>query len=298
MGDLETTTGYISEIEGGLMFATSYCLMFNFHPKLYMIPVTCLRSFGQTENELKFITIPEKFHPYINRDDLRCFRDACNNLLQKKQKLAVSTLCMIEMWMVCRCLKNYFDTVVKVKNSELTEDEKRKFHVNTHCNSFLKEYSPCYLCEFPVNAKEINYFDLPTRECSRLDFVIRKEYQLLKNVLSKDEIKNPPACPLSKIITRPLVYLLNAYKHFSRQADYPVHLDESKLDNEYKSFIVDFMSDCSTVDHLHKQIQEFKILRNKNASRKQRAFCVNVCRLYRLSRGLPYREEICFAFFS
>ena len=32
------------------------------------------------------------------------------------------------------------------------------------------------------------------------------------------------------------------------------------------------MSDCLTVDHLHKQIQEFKILRNKNATPTQRAF--------------------------
>ena len=36
--DLETTTKYISEMEGGSMFATSYCLMSNFHPKLKMTP--------------------------------------------------------------------------------------------------------------------------------------------------------------------------------------------------------------------------------------------------------------------
>ena len=134
VGDLETTTGYISEIEGSSMFTTSYCLMFSFHPRLDMIPIICLRSFGQTEEELKFITIPEKFYPYINRDDLRCFMDACDNVLQKKQKQAVSTLCIIEMWMVYRYLKNNSDMVVKVKNAELTEEEKRKFHIKAHCN--------------------------------------------------------------------------------------------------------------------------------------------------------------------
>ena len=51
--DLETTTGYISETEGGSMFAMSYSLIFNFHPKLKMTPITCLRSFGQNEQELK-----------------------------------------------------------------------------------------------------------------------------------------------------------------------------------------------------------------------------------------------------
>ena len=51
--DLETTTGYISETEVGSMFAMSYSLIFNFHPKLKMTPITCLRSFGQNEQELK-----------------------------------------------------------------------------------------------------------------------------------------------------------------------------------------------------------------------------------------------------
>ena len=46
VGDLETTTGYILEIEGGSMFAISYCIMFNFHPLLHMTSVTCLRTFG------------------------------------------------------------------------------------------------------------------------------------------------------------------------------------------------------------------------------------------------------------
>ena len=73
---LETTTGYISKIEGGSMFPTSYYLMFNFHLKLEMTPITCLRIFGQNEQELKFITVPEKFYPYVNHDNLRCFEDA------------------------------------------------------------------------------------------------------------------------------------------------------------------------------------------------------------------------------
>ena len=105
VGDLEATTGYISEIEGGSMFATFYCLMFNFHSELNMIPITCLRSLGQTEEEFKFITIPEKFYRSIDNDDLICFRDACDDVLQKMKKQAVSTLCMIEM-QLCRTLKN------------------------------------------------------------------------------------------------------------------------------------------------------------------------------------------------
>ena len=122
VGDLKATTGYVSDAESGSMFATSYCLMFNFHRKLEMTPITCLRSFGQNEQELKFITVPEKFHPNINRDELRCFENACNTVLEKKKKQAISPLCMIEMWMLYRSLKSYFDSVVKIENSQLTDE--------------------------------------------------------------------------------------------------------------------------------------------------------------------------------
>ena len=68
------------------MFMASYCMIFNFHPKLEMTPLTCFRSFIQNNLELKFITVPDKFYPYIDHDDLRCFEDACNTVLEKKKE--------------------------------------------------------------------------------------------------------------------------------------------------------------------------------------------------------------------
>lgn len=94
---------------------------------------------------------------------------------------------MIEMWMIYKCFHKYFDTVVKPKNLELTEDKKQNFHSRAHCNSFLDEYSHCCLCEFPLEANLMNDVEKPTRDCSRLDFLLQKEYQFLKNVLSKEE---------------------------------------------------------------------------------------------------------------
>ena len=49
MGDRETITRYIPELEGGSMFATSDCIILNFHPLLEMVPVVCSKSFGQNE---------------------------------------------------------------------------------------------------------------------------------------------------------------------------------------------------------------------------------------------------------
>ena len=50
---------------------------------------------------------------------------------------------MIEMWMVYRCLKSYFNSVVKIENFELTDDEQSQFHAKADFNSFFKEYSHC-----------------------------------------------------------------------------------------------------------------------------------------------------------
>ena len=71
-----------------------------------------------------------------------------------------------------------------------------------------------------------------------------------------------------------LAFIFKAYKYFSRQAENPATSDESTLNVECKRFIVEYMTDCSTVDHIHKQIKEFKIYRNKNATPKQKAFAL------------------------
>ena len=71
--------------------------MFNFHALLEMTPVVCSRSFGESEKELKFVTILEDYFQYIDTDDYRIFLDQCDEVLKKNKKQAISTLCMIEI---------------------------------------------------------------------------------------------------------------------------------------------------------------------------------------------------------
>ena len=71
IGDIEITTRYIYENEGVSMFAMSYCVMFNFHPKLKMTPITF-----RTDRSLNVLLFPKNFFPYINHDNLRSFKDA------------------------------------------------------------------------------------------------------------------------------------------------------------------------------------------------------------------------------
>ena len=87
------------------------------------------------------------------------FFDQCDEILKKEKKQGISTLFMIEMWMIYRCFRKYFDTVVKPQNAELTVQEKEKFHSKALCNSFLDEYNRYGLYEFLLEANFLNEVD-------------------------------------------------------------------------------------------------------------------------------------------
>ena len=108
---------------------------------------------------------------------------------------------------------------MKIENSELTDEKKSPFHAKSDCNSFLKEYSHCYLCKFSLAAKEINSLDKPTHKCSRLDFVIRKECQFLKIVMTREEITSSNHLYSLEDFYGVLIFIFNAYTFFCRQAE-------------------------------------------------------------------------------
>ena len=58
------------------------------------------------------------------------------------------------------------------------------------------------------------------------------------------------------------------------QADHSVMIDEQKLNEEYKKFVTEYMSECSTYELIHKQIKDFKIIGGKEPTLKQKAFAL------------------------
>ena len=177
--------------------------------------------------------------------------------------------------MVYRCLKKLFDGVIKVQNHELTKQEKQQLHASAECNPILKKASHCYLCEFPLECKKLCNATLPTRDCTRLDFVVRKEYQFLKNTFSRDEIRKTKYLCSLQAYYNALDFLFKSYQFISRLSDYLVHFDQSTLNEEYKIFVAKFMPECKTVERLHKQIKELKVPRNLgNVTTKQRPFAL------------------------
>lgn len=85
-----------------------------------------------------------------------------------------------------------------------------------------KKVSHCYLCEFPIDPRVIHRYDTPMQSCSRLDFVIRKEYQFLKNLFSENEIAQSIHLHSLESYYHALIFTLTAYKNFSSHLDYPV----------------------------------------------------------------------------
>ena len=186
-GDLEKTTGYKSKKEGGSMFPTSYCLMFNFHPKLNMTPITYVRSFGQTEEELKFITIPEIIGILITTI---WFDFETRVMVFYKRRKNRPSGHMYD-WDVVSIQnpEKYFGTVVKPNDCELPIAEKENFHSFAEFNPRDRKVTHCYLCECPIDSKICYGPDVLIAKSSRLDFLIRKEYLFLKNVFTEQEIK-------------------------------------------------------------------------------------------------------------
>ena len=85
-------------------------------------------------------------------------------------------------------------------------------------------------------------------------------------------------------------FLLRAYGCFYRQAEYPVVLNPEKVNNKYKEFVVSYMPDCSTEEHLHKKIQEFQCYKNSTIT-TSKSICFNVFSIHRLSGKFL---KICF----
>ena len=179
--------------------------------------------------------------------------------------------------------KVLFDTVVKINNYQLTQEEKEDFHTFADFNPQNKKVSHRYFSEFPLECKVLNPPEKPTRECSRLDFAIRKEYQFVKNIFSQKQISELKHLNL---INSYLTFLSKAYEFLVMQTDYSVMMDEKKLNEEYKKFVTEYMPESSTYEQIHKQIKDFKIIGGRKPTLKQKVFAL----MY--SRYIDFPDDI------
>ena len=70
-------------------------------------------------------------------------------------------------------------------------------------------------------------------------------------------------------------YLLKVFQNVRYHSDHPVTFAEpEKLNSEYKDFLLTYMSDCSTSQHIHQCIKEFKLLKSQNVTSRQKVFAL------------------------
>ena len=153
------------------------------------------------------------------------------------------------------------------------------------------------MCEFPLETKVLNPVDKPLASCLHLDFVIRKEYQFLKKVLSREEIETSRHLNFLSAYYEAMPFLLKVYEFFHRQAEYPVVLDLETVNMKYKKFIVDYMSNCENEENLHRKIKEIKLYRDKNATPKEKAFAVMYSRFIDFPTQFHNEKRNCFPLF-
>ena len=123
---------------------------------------------------------------------------------------------MIELWMIYRALCKYFDTVVKVKNYELTKKENQNFQIFSEYCPQDKKSTHSYIYEFSLKSHLLRNFDTPSREMTTLDFVVRNEYQFLKNLFSEDEIARSKHLSSLENYYDVMRYMLRMYIYLQR----------------------------------------------------------------------------------
>lgn len=177
------------------------------------------------------------------------------------------------MWMVYQCFCKYFDTIVKPKNAELTDLETEIFHIKALCNSFLEEHQRCYLCEFPLEAKVLN--DVKTiKQMLSSRFCLKKRVSIFTKCFIEKWNCRAKTFTVSKVLLWSNVFFIKSLWIFPQAGRVFCRFQPEKVNREYKEFVVEYMGDCSTVEHLHNKIKEFKIYRNKSAPPCQMAFAL------------------------
>ena len=165
--------------------------------------------------------------------------------------------------------------VIKPNNSELFIAEKKNFHFFAEFNPRDRKVTHCYLCEYPIDLKIWYCPDVPIAKSSRLDFLIRNEYQFLKILFTEQEIKESPHLLSLSNYYDPMKYYLKVFQNFRYHSDHRVIFAEpEKLNEEYKDFLLTYMSDRSTSQHIHKHIKEFKLLKSQNVTLRQKVFAL------------------------
>ena len=174
--DFETSvpTGDHLNPENKQMFAVSYSLIFAWHPKLSLPRQAVVRGYNHSLDELSDVTyLTSEQLAMRNQTTLRQLKDAVLDVHSRKRKNAIVEMFNIELKFACDILMLWFKNKLKkvALDNEIAINYRRVFPMTSE--------TKCAICDFAldVDPKGLEYKE---NEMSYLDFLIRKEYPLLK----------------------------------------------------------------------------------------------------------------------
>ena len=184
--DFETTAPAADYLcpENNKMFAVSYSIVFAWHPKLNLPRQCVVRGFNHSIDQLEdMIHLTDEQLALRKQTTVEQLRDAVIAVHEKKSKNAIAELFNVELKFTCDLLTTWFN--YKIKNLAVTGVSR---HLYNRQNAITAE-SKCKICHFPINVfpKGLSF---KQNEMYYLDFLIRKEHSFIRNIFSKEELKN------------------------------------------------------------------------------------------------------------
>ena len=185
--DFETTapTGDYLNPENNSVFAVSYALVFAWHPKLKLDRQMVVRGYNHSLKELADVTyLTSEQLAMRNLKTSEQLKDSVMKVHSKKHKNAIAEMFNIELKFACDILLQWFNYKFKaeriVLNNEISANYRRLNPVN--------DETKCCICDFPLDVTpKGNNFE--GTEMSYLDFLIKREYSLIRNIYDEKDLK-------------------------------------------------------------------------------------------------------------
>ena len=163
--DLETTTG--SEDENPYMEVMSYVFCVSFNPNMdkekykdFYIYRSCVQD---TASLGDYDAVPDYIFHQKTKKDIKMLKNSINDVILKRNKLALAHHLTLELKMIIDWMKKYFTTYIIPKYLYLPMD-RRNAYVEKHQDEKIKE---CCICRFKIN---------DSKDKDLLKYLFKKEY--------------------------------------------------------------------------------------------------------------------------
>ena len=205
--DFETSapTEDCLNLENRSMFAVFYAIVFAWHPKLNLKRQMVVRGYNHSLSELGDMSyLTNEQLAMRNQKTAEQLRDTVIKVHFKKNKNAIAEMFNIELKFTCDILMRWFN--YKTKSSRLSVPNISAIE----CNRYhpITAETKCCICNFPLDTAP-KRLEFEGNEMSYLDFLIKKEHALIRNIYDKSDLKKSKNIASEKIYYDTMVLFIH-----------------------------------------------------------------------------------------